>query len=249
MPKPKIAVFAFTSCEGCSLMILNLEDEMLDLLGKVELVNFREAIDERRDDFDIAIIDGAITMEHEVHELKEIRARAKVLIAMGACAVQGGLYYLKNYHDPEFASKYVYGDKAGCFVSLPVRPVSHYVSVDYNLYGCPMDKREFVEVVRSLMLVKKPNIPNYPICNECRMAENVCVFDKGQYCFGPISRAGCGAICPAHGRGCCGCRGLVDKPFVLSHRNILKERGMDVDEMLERFREFNGYWEDTHGRP
>ena len=247
--KPKVAVFAFTSCEGCSLVILNLEDELPDLLGQVELVNFREAIDERRDDYDIAIIDGAITRQHEVDELKEIRSRAKVLVAMGACAVQGGLYYLKNYHDPKFSLEYVYGDKASSFDTLPVRPLSHYVSVDYNLYGCPMDKREFVEVVRSMLIGKKPNIPNYPICNECRMAENVCVFEKGLACFGPISRAGCGAICPAHGRGCCGCRGLVDKPFIESHRNILREHGMDIDEMLERFREFNGYWEDTHGKP
>src|SRR5512146_2846704 len=132
MPKPKIAVFAFTSCEGCSLMILNLEDEMLDLLGQVELVNFREAIDERRDDYDIAIIDGAITRQHEVDELKEIRSRAKVLVAMGACAVQGGLYYLRNYHDPKFSMEYVFGDKASHFDALPVRPVSHYVTVDYN---------------------------------------------------------------------------------------------------------------------
>ncbi|MGA2193371.1 MAG: NADH:ubiquinone oxidoreductase, partial [Nitrospirota bacterium] len=149
--KPKAAVFAFTSCEGCSLMILNLEDELLGLLDKIELVNFREAMDVKRDDYDIAIIDGTVTTEHEVEELKAIRDKAKVLIAMGACAVQGGLYYLKNYHDPEETARYVYGDMAGHFKTLPVRPLSHYVKVDYNLYGCPMDKKEFLEVIRSLL--------------------------------------------------------------------------------------------------
>ncbi|HLB25225.1 MAG TPA: NADH:ubiquinone oxidoreductase, partial [Nitrospirota bacterium] len=145
--------------------------------------------------------------------------------------------------------EYVYGEKAAHFDTLPVRPLSHYVKVDYNLYGCPMDKREFIEVIRSALLGKKPNIPNYPVCNECRMAENICVFERGLTCFGPVSRAGCGAICPAHGTGCCGCRGLVDKPFIESHRRILMEHGMDMDDILSQFREFNGYWEETHEKP
>jgi sulfhydrogenase subunit delta len=244
--KPRVAVFAFTSCEGCSLVILSLEDVLLDVLGQVEFVNFREAMDEKRDDYDIAIIDGAITQEHEIEELKKIRERAKVVVAMGACAVQGGLYFLKNYHDPKTTAEYVYGDKAAYFGSLPVRPVSHYVNVDLNVYGCPIDKDEFVEVLRSAILGKRPNIPNYPICNECRMAENICVFDRGLKCLGPVTRAGCGAICPAHHTGCCGCRGMVDKPFTESHRNILREHGMTDDEIKAWYREFNGYYEETH---
>jgi len=246
---PKAAVFAFSSCEGCSLIMLELEDRLLDILGQVEFVNFREAIDERRDDYDVAFIDGAITREHEIEELKDIRAKAKVLVAMGACAVQGGLYYLKNYHDPAETVKYVYGDKAALFDTMPVRPVSHFVKVDYNIYGCPIDKGEFVEVLRSILLGKRPNIPNYPICNECRMAENICVFDRGLTCFGPVTRAGCGAICPSHSTGCCGCRGLVDKPFIESHRHILKEHGKTLEDIMAQFREYNGYWEDTHEKP
>ena len=249
MTLPKAAVFSFTSCEGCSLIMLEVEDKLLDILGQVEFVNFREAIDERRDDYDVAFIDGAITREHEIEELKAIRARAKVLVAMGACAVQGGLYYLKSYYDPKTTGEYVYGDKAGHFDTMPVRPLSHYVKVDHNLYGCPMDKSEFVEVLRSILIGKRPNIPDYPLCNECRMAENICVFDRGITCLGPVTRAGCGAICPAHSTGCCGCRGLVDKPFIESHRNILRERGMSMDDITARFREYNGYWEDTHEKP
>jgi len=247
--KPRAAVFSFTSCEGCSLIILEVEDMLIDILGQVEFVNFREAIDEKRDDYDIAIIDGAITREHEIEELKDIRGRAKVLVAMGACAVQGGLYYLKSYHDPAETARYVYGDKAACFESLPVRPVSAYVKVDHNLYGCPIDKGEFVEVLRSIIVGKRPNIPDYPLCNECRMAENICVFERGLTCFGPITRAGCGAICPAHARGCCGCRGLVDKPSIESHKNIMIEHGLTLEQIAAGFREFNGYYEDTHEKP
>jgi len=247
--KPKVAVFAFTSCEGCSLMILSMEDEILGLLDKIELVNFREAIDDKRDDYDIAIIDGAITREHEIEELKKIRENAKVLIAMGACAVQGGLYALKNFHDPVKTMEYVYGDMAGHFDSLPVKPLSAYVKVDYNLYGCPMDKREFLEVIKSLLVGKTPNIPNYPICNECRMSENICVFERGKTCLGPITRAGCGAICPAHASGCCGCRGPLDNPTFEQHRAIMLEHGVSAEEVAAQFREFNGYWEETHEKP
>ncbi len=183
--KPKVAVFAFTSCEGCSLIMLEMEERLPDIISQVEFVNFREVIDEKCDDYDIAIIDGAITRESEVDELKAIRGRAKIVVAMGACAVQGGLYALKNFHDPEKTMEYVYGDKAGSFDTMPVRPLSHYVAVDFNIYGCPIDKKEFLEVFRSLILGKRPNIPDYPICNECRMAENICVFDRGLYVHGP----------------------------------------------------------------
>ena len=245
---PRVAVFAFTSCEGCSLMILSLEDELPNILGQVELVNFREAIDAKSDDYDIAIIDGAITREKEIEELKKIRAKAKVLVAMGACAVQGGLYGLKNFHDPVATGKYVYGDMARHFDTLPARPVSHYVTVDHNIYGCPISKGEFVEVLHSIMLGKRPYIPDYPLCNECRTAENICVFDRGGRCFGPVTRAGCGAICPAHNTGCCGCRGLVDKPFIESHRNILMEHGMTPAEIAAWYREFNGYLEENERR-
>ena len=249
MSRPKVGVFAFTSCEGCSLQILNLEEQILDLVGRVEFVNFREAIDARREDYDIAIIDGAITREHEIAEIKEIRRKAAVLVSMGSCAVQGGLYFLKNYHDPNETVKYVYGNMAGHFDTLPVRPVAQYVPVDYNIYGCPINKKEFVEVITSIILGRKPNIPDYPICNECRMAENVCVFEKGLTCMGPATRAGCGAICPAHGTGCCGCRGPMEDPPFDQHRAIMLEHGVDKEGWFEWFKEFNGWYAEAHEKP
>lgn len=245
--KPKVAVFAFTSCEGCSLMILNQEERMLELLGAVELVNFREAMDDKRDDYDIAIIDGAITQEHEVEKLKDIRERAAVLVAMGACAVQGGVYALKNRFSPEYPARYVYGEHAESFGSLPVRPLSSYVKVDHNLYGCPMDKREFMELVRSLLAGKPPSVPDYPVCNECRSAENICVYERGLTCLGPVTRAGCSAICPAHGSGCCGCRGLVDGPCMDSLYRIMAGHGVSREGVAEKLCIFNSCREGIHG--
>lgn len=244
MTRPKVGVFAFTSCEGCSLVLLSMEDVLLDLLGAVEFVNFREAMDEKRDDYDIAIIDGAITREHEVEEVKTIRERAKIVVAMGACAVQGGLYALRNSFEPGYPADCVYGSDAEAYGTLPVRPVSHYVKVDRFMYGCPIDRREALEVVRSALAGKTPSIPDYPVCNECRASENICVFDRGMTCMGPVTRAGCGAICPEHGSGCCGCRGIISKPNIPSHVQILTSRGLNRDEIAERYRLFNGYRED-----
>jgi coenzyme F420-reducing hydrogenase gamma subunit len=241
MPKPKVAVFAFTSCEGCSLTILNLEDIMLEVLGAIEFVNFREAIDEKRDDYDIAFIDGAITRQAEVDELKSIRDRAKIVIPIGACAVQGGVYALRNGLDPAYPPKYVYGDKAEHFESLSVSPVEHYIDVDGRVYGCPIDKREFVEVLRSALVGKKPFVPDYPVCNECRTNENVCMFEKGLSCMGPVTRAGCGAICPEHSAGCSGCRGFVSEPNTASHREIMVRHGFSESETDAAYSLFNRY--------
>ncbi|MBI5190505.1 MAG: NADH:ubiquinone oxidoreductase [Nitrospirae bacterium] len=245
----RAGVFAFTSCEGCSLITLEVEDRLLEILGRVEFVNFREAIDDKSDDYDIAFIDGAITREHEVGELMKIRERAAILVAMGACAVQGGLYFLKEYHEPGETLAYVYGDKAGQFDTMPVRPVSQYVKVDHSLYGCPIDKREFVEVVTALLSGRRPNIPDYPVCNECRMSENICVFERGLACMGPVTRAGCGAICPSRHVGCFGCRGMVDKPALDQHRAVLTERGLTEEEITARYRMFNGHWGSAHEKP
>ena len=239
--KPRVAVFAFTSCEGCSLIILNLEEKILDLLGAVDVVNWREAIDEKSDEFDVAIIDGTVTRAHEVEELKHIRERAKVLIAIGACAVQGGVYALKNYHDLGVAVETVYG-KGADVETLPVKPLSEYVKVDYNVYGCPINKPELVEVVTSALLGRKANIPDYPMCNECRTKGNVCVFEKGLTCMGPVTRAGCGALCPTFGSGCDACRGLVTDPPLDQYRAIMLEHGVPSDEAINRLRIFNGYW-------
>jgi sulfhydrogenase subunit delta len=241
--KPKLAFFDFTGCEGCQLEAINFETELVELLEHVDIVSFREAMTERSDDYEIAFIDGAISTESDVSRIKNIREQAKILVAMGACASLGGVNCLKNFRPMEENLKIVYGDAARYYSTIPARPVSAVVPVEYELPGCPMNRHEFLRLAKALLLGKKFELPNYPVCVECKMAGNVCVFDKGGYCLGPVTRAGCSAICVTTGRHCWGCRGLVDDPNVNSEKEILQKHGLTVDDILNQFRIFNGYLE------
>jgi coenzyme F420-reducing hydrogenase gamma subunit len=241
--KPKIGFFDFTSCEGCQLEVLNFEGELVKLLKLVDIVNFREAMTEKSDDYDIAFIDGAITTEAGINRIKKIRKQAAVLIAMGTCACLGGINCLKNFRTMEENLEIVYGDAAHYYDTIPTRPVDAVVPVDYYLPGCPMNKDEFITLVKALLLNKKARLPNYPVCVECKLAGNICVFEKGETCMGPVTRAGCKAICVTSGRHCWGCRGLVDDPNIDSEKEILQKHGLTTADILERFRHFNGYLE------
>lgn len=241
--KPRLAFFSFACCEGCQLQVLNCEDEILDLLVAVDIVNFREAMTEKSEDYDIAFVEGSITRESEVQRLKEIRQRAKVLVALGACSCTGGVNMLKNFAPLDQVRKCVYGDKAEWFDTIPTMPADKIVKVDQYVRGCPISKKEFLEVAKSLLQGSKPNIPTYPVCVQCKLAENVCVFDKGLVCMGPITRAGCDPSCPSFGNRCMGCRGLIDNPNTNAEKDVLKERGLTVDDILREFRLFAGYSE------
>ncbi|MBI3922551.1 MAG: NADH:ubiquinone oxidoreductase [Armatimonadetes bacterium] len=240
--KPKVGFFSFASCEGCQLMVLECEEELLDLLGAIEIVNFREAMDKISDDYDIAFVEGSITTERDIEELKEIRAQAKILIALGACAWPGGLNMMKNFQDLTEVRKYVYGDKWAVHETIPARPIDAVVPVDYYVRGCPIDREEFLEVTKSLLLGKEPSIPNYPVCVECKLRENECRFLLGEICLGPIARAGCKAICPTFGTKCEGCRGLVDDPQINAQQEVLQEHGLSVKDILLEFRMFGGWY-------
>ena len=241
--KPKLGFFDFTGCEGCQLEVINFETELVELLEQVDIVNFREAMQEKGEDYEIAFIDGAITTESEISRIKKIREQAKILVAMGACACLGGVNCLKNFRPMEENLKIVYGDSAKYYDTIPARPVSAVVNVDYELPGCPMNRDEFLKLAKALLLGKKPQLPNHPVCVECKMAGNVCVFDKGEFCLGPVTRAGCNAICINSGRRCWGCRGLIDDPNVNSEKEILQKHGLTVAGILSQFRIFDGYLE------
>jgi len=236
--KPKIAFFDFAGCEGCQLQVLDLEDEIPELIKLVEIVNFREASSERHDDDEIAFVEGSITTNHDIERVKGIRERAKILVAFGACACTGGINAIKNTMPLEEVRRYVYGEKWKCFDTIPTKPVSAVVAVDYELPGCPPNKREFLELVKCLLMGKPFRLPNYPVCVECKLKENLCVFEKGMVCLGPITRAGCEAACPSRGNYCMGCRGLVDNPNVDSHREVLEKYGLTVEQILREFRLF-----------
>lgn len=238
--KPRLAFFSFASCEGCQLQVLNCEDELVAILGAVDIVNFREAIDQKSDDYDIAFVEGSITRPGDEVELREIRKRAKILIAFGACATIGGINAMKNFKPLDEVRRYVYGDKAEIFPTYATRPLHEVVEVDIKLHGCPISKSEFLKVCTCLLAGKQFKIPNYPVCVECKLLENVCLFDKGMRCLGVVTRAGCDPMCPSFGAGCIGCRGLVDNPNVEAAFEVLADAGLTVEEVLKDFRMFDG---------
>lgn len=237
--KPKIAIFDFGCCEGCQLQVVNLEEQILDLLGLVDVRQWREAMSEHADDYDIALVEGSITRESEIPRLQAIRKQAKVLVALGACAHTGGVNAMKNNAPMEQALRTVYGDKAGWFDTIPTRPLSAVVPVDFAIPGCPIDRGELLEVVKALLMGKTPTLPTYPVCVQCKMAENTCVFDLGLTCMGPVTRAGCKAICPSNGNRCLGCRGLVPEPNTNAHKEVLAEHGRTVEDILAEYRMFD----------
>jgi sulfhydrogenase subunit delta len=242
--KPKVAFFDFTSCEGCQLDALNLTgEELVSLLNAVDIVNFREVMTERADNYDIAFVEGSITRESGIPRLQNIRDRAKVVVALGACACIGGVNCLKNHLPVDEALRIVYGKDARYYDTIPARPIDALIQVDYYVRGCPPITAELLKVVKALLLGKKPEIPNYPVCTECKMAGNVCVFERGMTCLGPVIRAGCGAICVTSGRHCWGCRGLVDDPNLDSEKDILQKYGLTVEEVVEKFKIYNTYAE------
>ncbi len=241
--KPKIAFFDFASCEGCQLQVVNLEAEMLDVLGAVDIVQFREAMTEKSDDYAIAFVEGSITREKDIPRLQGIRKQASILVALGSCATIGGVNGLKNFQPLDEVRQYVYGEKAPWYETFPARPLDAVVPVDHYIYGCPIHKAEFLRVVQSLLLGKKPEIPSYPVCVECKRTGNVCVFDLGLTCLGPVTRAGCGAWCPTHRDSCAGCRGLVPHPNLNAEKEVLGKAGLTVDQAVNQFRLFLGYAE------
>jgi coenzyme F420-reducing hydrogenase gamma subunit len=243
MAKPKVGIFDFTGCEGCELQIVNCEDELLDILGKIEIVNFREAMSHGRDDYEIALIDGGISTSSDVERIKSIREKAKLLITIGSCSSTGGINCLKNFYPMEEVKKIVYGDMVKHIDTIPARPVSAVVKVDFSIPGCPIDKKEFLRCLTELLAGKTPEIPNYAVCVECKLKENECVFDKGLFCLGPVIRAGCEARCPSSYSACDGCRGLVDNPNVSAEKDILQKYGLTVAQVLDRFKLFHGYYE------
>ena len=239
--KPKVAFFDFTSCEGCQLTVVDSLQTHLDLLDAVEIVQFREAISERGEDYAVAFVEGSITRPSDEERLKKIREKAAVLVALGACAHLGGINAIKNLSPSDDVRKYVYGDKAEWYATYAARPLSAVVKVDAFIPGCPIDREEFIRIVTALLLGKKPSIPDYPMCVECKLKENVCLFHKGGFCLGPVTRAGCGAICPTYGDGCEGCRGAISNPNRDSEQKVLAEHGLTPQDILARMTMFGAY--------
>jgi coenzyme F420-reducing hydrogenase gamma subunit len=240
--KPKIAFFDFTSCEGCQLTVVDLLQTHLGLLDLVEVVQWREAKTEKGEDYAIAFIEGSCSRASDEARLKQIRERAKVVVALGACAHLGGVNTMKNRWVMENVQTYVYGkDGQSAYETYPARPISAVIKVDAVIPGCPIDRYEFLRIVQQMLQGRTPKLPDYPLCVECKLQENACLNKLGKPCLGPITRAGCEAICPSYGDGCEGCRGWAPEANFVHMREVLRGHGLSDYEIDMKLTMFNHY--------
>ena len=219
--KPRIAFFDFACCEGCQLTVLQLEEKLLDLLQHVEVVEWREAMSGKADSYDIAFCEGSITREADVQRIKTIRNTANTVVGLGSCACIGCHNALKNRWPMEEVVKVVYGSEAGQLDSIPARPITSVVNVDYQILGCPASLPEIDRVIKCILTGQEYSLPNQPVCVECKLNDTLCVLEKGEVCLGPVTRCGCNAICTAYGDACHGCRGLMDEANLMAAVKVL----------------------------
>jgi sulfhydrogenase subunit delta len=237
-PKPRVAFFDFTSCEGCQLTVVDSLQYHPELLEVIDIVEFREASSDRSDDYQIAFIEGSCSRASDEPRLRKIRETADIVVALGACAHLGGINAIRNRQDLQDVREYVYDGRAHWYETYEPRAISAVIGVDVIVPGCPISGAEFVRVVKGLLLGRLLEPPDYPLCIECKLKENVCVFHRGEVCLGPITRAGCDAICPAYGAGCEGCRGIIANPSMSAFYAVLREHGLspaDVETKLTLF--------------
>jgi len=243
LAKPNVAFFELSSCEGCQLQIVNNEATLLDFLSLVTVVNFREAMTEKADNYDIAFVEGSVTRADEAERLKTIRKNAKVLVAFGSCACFGGVNQLKNrFNDPAWVKKEVYGSHA-IATNDTAQPLEAVVPVDLRIFGCPVKKEEVEKIVMNVVLGKSIVHPKYPVCMECKANENTCLFDVGEPCLGPITRGGCDSWCPNSRFGCWGCRGPAEDANIDLMKEVMKRNGFSEETMLDRLECFGGFKE------
>ena len=240
---PKVGIYGFTGCAGDQLMIINCEDQLVDLFGATEIRSFVMAkSDNHEGEMDVALVEGSISTEEQLEHLKDIRKRSKVLIAIGTCACWGGPQAMK-LGDGKFEERYqkVYGNaKITVSKAFEGQPLDAFVKVDMKIPGCPIDKQEFLKSVSKLVAGKHPYLLQSPVCLECKWKENRCILYDGQFCAGPLTKGGCGAVCPSHNLPCVGCWGPTDDLNVSSEYNLLKEKGYDPEEIIIKIRKFGG---------
>ena len=243
--KPKLAVFKLSSCDGCQLSILDAEDELLAVLGAVDIAYFPEASSRMLPGpYDIGLIEGSVTTPHDVELARQIRKDCKTLITIGACATAGGIQTLRNWKDVKEFTKIVYAHPQYISTLDRSMPVASFIHVDFELRGCPVNKYQLIDVIVAFLNNKKPNISTHSVCMECKQKGNICVMvAHGTPCLGPVTQTGCGAICPSYDRGCYGCFGPMDSPNTSSLARNIEARGETKFDIMLAFRGFNAYSE------
>ncbi len=239
--KPRLGVWKFASCDGCQLTLLDCEDELLAVAGAVEIAYFPEATRASvRGHYDLSLVEGSITTAHDAERIREIRARSTKVIAIGACATAGGIQALRNFADVTEFTRIVYAHPEYISTLATSTAMSEHVLVDFELRGCPIDKHQLIEVISAFLAGRKPVTPSHSVCVECKLKGNVCVMvAHGTACLGPVTHAGCGALCPSYDRGCYGCFGPKETPNAPSLSVWFKKLGFDERALERVYRTFN----------
>jgi sulfhydrogenase subunit delta len=241
MRKPKLAVWKFASCDGCQLSLLDCEDELLSLAGEVEIAHFLEASSATvQGPYDLSLVEGSITTAHDAERIREVRRVSRKLVTIGACATAGGIQALRNFGDVQEFLSLVYASPEYVSTLDTSTPISAHVTIDFELHGCPIDKRQLLEVIGAFLHGRRPSIPSTSVCTECKRRGTVCVMvAHGTPCLGPVTHAGCGALCPSYNRGCYGCFGPMETPNTVSLTKQLRVLGMGERGVDRVFRTFN----------
>jgi coenzyme F420-reducing hydrogenase gamma subunit len=234
-------VWKLASCDGCQLSLLDCEDELLTVAGVVRIAHFTEmsrAV--MNGPYDLSLVEGSVTTQEDADRVVEIRRLSSRLITIGACATSGGIQALRNYADAGEMVRTVYAHPEFIHTLDRSRPVSELVTVDFELHGCPVDRHQLLEVITAVLAGRRPVIPNHTVCQDCKARANVCVLvAAGAPCLGPVTRGGCGALCPAVGRPCYGCFGPATTTNTASLGRRLAQAGSSEEDLVRLFRTFN----------
>jgi coenzyme F420-reducing hydrogenase gamma subunit len=239
--KQTLAVWKFASCDGCQLSLLDCEDELLLLADRLQIAHFLEASSATVDGpYDVSIVEGSITTAHDAERIQEVRRHSRALITIGACATAGGIQALRNFADVEDFTSIVYASPEYISTLGTSTPISAHVPVDFELNGCPINKSQLLEVIAAHLAGRRPHVRAHSVCVECKRRGTVCVMvAHGTPCLGPVTHAGCGAICPAYDRGCYGCYGPMESPNTAALSARMAELGSDEVDLVRIYRTFN----------
>ncbi len=241
MERLSLAVWKFSSCDGCQLSLLDCEDELLALAQRIDIAYFLEATSAVvAGPYDVSIVEGSITTAHDAERIYEVRRQSKALITIGACATAGGIQALRNFADVRDFTRVVYASPEFISTLATSTPISAHVPVDFELSGCPINKQQLLEVISAHLAHRRPRVRAHSVCVECKRRGNVCVMvAHGTACLGPVTHAGCGALCPAYDRGCYGCFGPMESPNTASLSAELARQGAQDIDLVRVYRTFN----------
>ncbi|HEX6146776.1 MAG TPA: oxidoreductase [Acidimicrobiia bacterium] len=241
--RPKLAVWKFASCDGCQLTLLDAEDQLIEIAGAVDIAYFPEASRGMVEGpYALSLVEGSITTAHDAARIQEVRRVSDTVVTIGACATAGGIQALRNWGDVDEFLSVVYAHPEYIETLATSTPISDHVEVDFELRGCPISKHQLLETIDAFLHRRKPNIPGHSVCVECKLRGTNCVMvAQGIPCMGPITQAGCGAICPAYDRGCYGCFGPAESPNIASLASWWGQLGISDGDLVRALRTFNAY--------